>query len=98
MCSSDLFDDPMTVTLWQPPAGPPDDAACTVTKTGRLLTGTAGFTITAHGEGACTLEWFEDVDIAPRWLTAPLGRVIAALAAPGLHRTLGKLAADVPRT
>ena len=88
------FDDPMTVTYWQPPADAGHSGSCTVTKTGRLLTGTAGFTVTPVGEQRCSLTWFEDVDARPRWLTAPFGRLIAPLASRGLAQTLRKLAAD----
>lgn len=54
-----VLNDPMTVTEFEPPKN--GIARCTVTKTGDVLRGTAGFTLTANGNTASRLEWFEDV-------------------------------------
>ncbi len=66
------LDDPMTVTELSPPTA--GRASCTVTKTGSVLGGTAGFVLTALDDSATRLEWFEDVYLKPRvtfWWTAP---------------------------
>lgn len=88
------FNDPMTVTQWQPPMPGGTTAFCEVTKTGRLLTGTAGFTLTAVDSMTTRIEWFEDVNIVPRWLTRPLAPIVAALSAVGLRQSMRTLAKD----
>jgi carbon monoxide dehydrogenase subunit G len=87
----------MTVTTWQPPASGATTAHCEVTKTGRVLTGTAGFTLTALDENSTRVDWFEDVDVAPAWLTRPFARLVAAISAAGLKQSLRKLAADAEK-
>ena len=75
------LDDPMTVSDFVPPnAG---RASCLVTKTGLVLGGTAGFTLTALDETTTRLDWFEDVHLKPRvtfWWTAPFVLAIGNLA------------------
>jgi carbon monoxide dehydrogenase subunit G len=57
------FDDPMTVTDWQPPSasGP---GRCTVVKSGRVVLGEATFTVEPAGEGHCVVTWSEDVEVS----------------------------------
>lgn len=75
------LDDPMTVTLFDPPVD--GIASGVVTKTGRILGGTAGFTLTALDESTTRLDWFEDVHLKPAWLfwwTAPFVLAVGTLA------------------
>ena len=88
------FDDPMTVTVWQPPHLGSAVSTCTVTKTGRVVTGTAGFTVTETSSTTCQLEWFEDIDIRPIALVRLMAPVLRPLARAGLRQTLHKLAQD----
>lgn len=56
------FLDTMTVTEWDPPH------RCVVLHTGRVVSGTGGFEVTARGEEGCRVTWWERVDL-------PLGMV-----------------------
>ena len=71
------FDDPMTVTEFLPPAGS-HAGRCDIRKTGRLIVGTAGFTVTATGPTSSEVAWWEDVTVSPtaltRWLEPPIAR------------------------
>lgn len=58
------FDDPMTVTDWQPPAEG-GAGRCRVVKRGRWLTGWAEIEVRPEAGGS-RLSWLEDV--RPRWL------------------------------
>ena len=84
----------MTVTRWDPPRDGSTTAVCEVAKTGRVLTGTAGFTLTRIDDASCVIDWFEYVDIAPAWLTRVFAPIIAAVSAVGLKQSLRKLASD----
>lgn len=56
------FDDPMEVTGWQPPDG--DRAGrCDIGKRGRVVLGTAGFTVTPLGPRRCVVRWTESIQI-----------------------------------
>jgi carbon monoxide dehydrogenase subunit G len=57
------FDDPMTVTQWQPPAGG-RAGRCSLRKTGRVVRGEASFAVTPLGAGRSRLDWSEDVEVA----------------------------------
>ncbi|WP_426566019.1 SRPBCC family protein [Angustibacter sp. McL0619] len=57
------FDDPMTVTVWQPPDGD-RPGRCTVRKTGRVVLGEATFEVSASAPGRSRLDWSEDVELA----------------------------------
>ncbi|MGN6301813.1 MAG: SRPBCC family protein [Angustibacter sp.] len=57
------FDDPMTVTLWQPPTSV-EPGRCTVRKSGRLVLGEAGFVVEPVGSTRCRVTWSEDIEIA----------------------------------
>ncbi len=75
------LDDPMTVTEFAPPAK--GVASCLVTKTGTVLGGTAGFTLTSIDATATRLDWFEDVHLKPVvsfWWTAPFILAIGTVA------------------
>ena len=75
------LDDPMTVTEWHPPKG--GRASSVVSKTGLVLGGTAGFTLTALDASTTRLDWFEDVYLKPNvtfWWTAPFIFAIGTIA------------------
>nr|MBA2559689.1 SRPBCC family protein [Propionibacteriales bacterium] len=61
------FDDPMDVTLWQPPSGS-SAGVCRIVKRGRVVTGWAVLTVTPTATG-CTIQWKEDASIR---FTGPL--------------------------
>ena len=56
------FDDPMVVTGWQPPDGE-KAGRCDIRKTGRVVLGTAGFTVTPLGPQRCRVAWTETIEI-----------------------------------
>lgn len=75
------LDDPMTVTESSPPTN--GQASCVVTKTGSVLGGTAGFTLTTLDESTTRLDWFEDIHLKPQaifWWTAPFIVAIGTIA------------------
>jgi carbon monoxide dehydrogenase subunit G len=75
------LDDPMTVSEFEPPVN--GSASCVVTKTGQVLGGTAGFTLTGLGDSSTRLDWFEDVHLRPAglfWWTAPFVLVVGTIA------------------
>ena len=88
------FDDPMTVTVLDPPV---DGYAgrCEIVKTGRVLLGTAGFTVAPTGPDACTATWWEDVEVAPGALTRWADPLVARLATYGVARVLAAAAAEL---
>jgi carbon monoxide dehydrogenase subunit G len=75
------LDDPMTVTEFQAPSA--GRASCTITKTGSVLGGTAGFTLSAVDASTTRLDWFEVIHLKPPaifWWTAPFVFVIGTIA------------------
>jgi carbon monoxide dehydrogenase subunit G len=75
------LDDPMTVSEFQTPSA--GRASCTITKTGSVLGGTAGFVLTALDDSTTRLDWFEDIHLKPKgllWWTAPFIVVIGTIA------------------
>lgn len=75
------LDDPMTVTESSPPKN--GQASCVVTKTGLVLGGTAGFTLTTVDESTTRVDWFEDIHLKPQvifWWTAPFIVAIGTIA------------------
>ena len=57
------FDDPMTITQWQPPAGAAP-GRCRLEKQGRVALGWAEITVEATVGGGSRSTWREDVSIA----------------------------------
>jgi carbon monoxide dehydrogenase subunit G len=57
------FDDPMTVTRWEPPTAD-RPGRCDVRKTGRVVLGAASFVVTPLGERRCRLDWSEEAEVA----------------------------------
>ncbi len=75
------LDDPMTVTEFQVPSA--GRASCTITKTGSVLGGTAGFVLTELDDSTTRLDWFEDVFLKPQgvfWWTVPFVYVVGTIA------------------
>jgi hypothetical protein len=88
------FDDPMTVTLWQPPA-PGRDGRCTVRKTGRVVLGAADVTVRSLGAQRCAVEWAETADVVGLRRLPLAGRVTALVGALAFRRVLARMAAEV---
>ncbi|MEU4690948.1 SRPBCC family protein [Actinoplanes sp. NPDC023714] len=59
------FDDPMTVTVWEPPQGD-RPGRCEVVKSGRVVLGSALFTVIPLGAARCRVAWTEDVTVLSR--------------------------------
>ncbi|GAB3590705.1 hypothetical protein GCM10027446_06190 [Angustibacter peucedani] len=57
------FDDPMTVTEWQPPTAT-QPGRCTVRKSGRVVLGSATFVVRSLGPSRCQVSWTEDLEVA----------------------------------
>jgi carbon monoxide dehydrogenase subunit G len=75
------LDDPMTVSKFHAPTA--GRATCVVTKTGAVLGGTAGFTLSTIDASTTRLDWFEDVHLKPKvifWWTAPFVLAIGTIA------------------
>ena len=85
------FNDPMTVTQWQPPA---DGRAgrCRVIKRGNWLAGWAEIEVLPVGDG-CRLVWTEQ--LAPRWTPRLADPVVSAIASALFDRALRRLAAEL---
>lgn len=85
------FDDPMTVTDWQPPA---DDrpGRCRVVKRGRWLTGWAEIQVQPEATG-CRLSWHEDV--RPRWTPRAADPAVVLAGRLLFDRTLRRIAAEL---
>jgi len=87
------FDDPMTVTVWQPPTdGEP--GRCRVVKRGRWLIGWAEIEVQPDTDG-CRLSWIEDVRL--RWLPPAADRAVALAGRLVFDRTLRNLATELAR-
>jgi hypothetical protein len=87
------FDDPMEVVQWVPP-GEGTPGRCAVVKAGRLIRGTAEFTVVSR-PGGCTVVWSEDVELAPVRLTRRLAPLIARVGRWGAQRALRAMAHEI---
>jgi hypothetical protein len=88
------FDDPMTVTAFQPPTDT-DPGRCHILKTGRVVVGTAGFTVTSTGPRASEVAWWEDVTVTPTGVTRWLEPLIARAGDRAFARVLRAAAAEL---
>lgn len=88
------FDDPMTVTVFEPPVDG-RSGRCEVEKTGRVVLGAAGFVVRADGPTACTVTWWEDVTLAPEPLTRYAEPLVARAAQRQLAQVLRAVAAEL---
>lgn len=88
------FDDPMEIVEWTPPVGGrPGNVR--VRKYGRVLFGWAGFEVAAGPSVGSRVRWIEDVQVAPVWLTRPVGRLIEIGGRFGFDRVLRAMAAEI---
>jgi hypothetical protein len=88
------FDDPMTVTEFVAPAGG-KGGLCAIVKTGRVVLGTAGFTVAPDGPSASTVTWWEDVTVAPERLTRYVEPLIARAGTMSFEKVLKAAAAEL---
>ena len=90
------FNDPMVVTEWHPPQGG-RSGRCAVRKTGRVVRGSAQFTVASRGPDTSHVSWTEEVELPPAALTrhlAPLTSFVGRLTfARSLRRMARSLAA-----
>jgi hypothetical protein len=70
------FDDPMEVTVWQPPEGE-SGGKCRLVKHGSFVTGWAEIEVHPHGADASRVVWREDLRVRrlPGFFDRPLGLV-----------------------
>ena len=68
------FDDPMEVTAWQPPEGD-RPGRCDVVKQGRVIGGSAWFSVAPLAAGRCRVAWHEDVTVTPHAVDTDGARV-----------------------
>jgi len=88
------FDDPMTVTAFVRPSAT-DPGRCDILKTGRVVVGTAGFTVTATGPRTSEVAWWEDVTVTPTPVTRWLEPLIARAGDRAFARVLRAAAAEL---
>jgi hypothetical protein len=92
------FDDPMSVVVWQPPAGDaPEDPGgrCEVVKSGRVVHGRAWFTVTPLPGSRARVVWDEDVTVSPLAITRFAGPLLSVAGRVGFTATLRAFAHDV---
>jgi carbon monoxide dehydrogenase subunit G len=87
------FDDPMTVTLWQPPAAG-REGRCAVRKTGRVVLGSAELTVRPLGERRCAVQWTETAEIAGLRRLPLMARISEVAGALAFRRMLARMAAE----
>jgi uncharacterized protein YndB with AHSA1/START domain len=85
------FDDPMTVTEWQPPDAS-GEGRCRVIKRGRWLAGWAEIEVRPTAGGS-RLSWLEDV--RPRWTPRWADPVVSRVGKLLFDRTLRRLAREL---
>ena len=88
------FDDPMTVTEFVPPTAT-TAGRCGIRKTGRVVLGTAGFTVAPTGARTSAVEWWEDVTVAPARLTRWVEPLIARAGSMSFERVLRAASAEL---
>lgn len=84
------LNDPMTVTAYQPPHD--GIASAAIIKTGKQITGTAGFTLTAITPHSTQLVWFENVQPQPAALFAWAAPIINLIGKIAFTRALNTFA------
>jgi hypothetical protein len=94
------FDDPMTVTHWEPPAGDEPGSApgrCDVDKHGSVIRGLARFDVLALTGRRTRVVWFEDVTVVPHGLDRLTAPAVALAGRLGFGRALRTMARDIER-
>lgn len=90
------FDDPMVVTQWQEP-GEVTPGRCQIRKTGTVVLGDAGFTVTPLGAGRCEVVWSETIEIAGLRRLPLAGRVNDLVGRLAFARVLKAMASEAER-
>ncbi len=90
------FDDPMTVTHWQPPTGD-TPGRCEIDKHGRAIHGIAWFEVHPLPGGRSHVVWFEDVTVRPHRLTRLAPAVVSTIGRIGFGRALRAMAREAER-
>lgn len=88
------FDDPMVVTDFNPPTKS-EPGTCVIQKTGRLIKGYAGFTVTPLTASTCLVEWFENIEVAPVAVTRWFEPILQWLAKKAFMGVLLKVSKDI---
>jgi carbon monoxide dehydrogenase subunit G len=87
------FDDPMTVTRWEPPTTG-REGRCTVRKTGRVVLGGAEVTVASTGDARCTVQWTETAEVAGLRRLPLAERLTALVGSLAFRRVLAQMAAE----
>ena len=90
------FDDPMVVTTWQEP-GDVTPGRCQIRKTGRVVLGDAGFTVTPLGPGRSEVVWTETIEVAGLRRVPLAGRVNDLVGRLTFAAVLKAMAGEVER-
>ena len=90
------FDDPMTVTRWEPPTAD-GTGRCVLRKTGRVVLGGAELTVRPLGTGRCVVQWSERLDVAGLRRLPLADAVTARSGALFFRRALSRMASEVER-
>jgi len=85
------FDDPMTVTQWQPPQGN-QPGHCEVQKHGRVIHGKAWFEVLPLPGDHSRVVWHEDVTVTPQRLTRYATPLLSLIGKVGFKQTLRAMA------
>lgn len=88
------FDDPMVVAEFIPPTAN-EAGTCVIEKTGRLIKGHAGFTVTPLTPSTCLVEWFENIEVAPVAVTRWFEPVLDWFAKKAFMGVLVKVSKDI---
>ncbi len=92
------FDDPMRVTEWAPPTAT-GAGRCAIIKTGRVIKGSAWFTVTPLPDSSsCSVFWSETILLGPlakvpgfSWVASQIGaRVFSGVIAKMAHEVRGQ--------
>ncbi|GAA2702216.1 SRPBCC family protein [Actinoplanes palleronii] len=90
------FDDPMTVTRWHPPSGD-EPGRCEIVKRGRVVLGTAWFSVVPLPGDRCRVDWGEDVTVTPHRLTRFAGPLLSLAGRIGFGATLRAMAREAEK-
>ena len=88
------FDDPMTVTVFRPPTSE-KQGRCEIVKTGKVITGTAGFAVVAVDPVTSLVHWWEDVEVTPARLTKYLDPFVSQAGSKAFTKVLGAAALEL---
>ncbi|MGW5473988.1 SRPBCC family protein [Streptomyces chartreusis] len=83
------FDDPMEVTVWQPPGDGDSPGLCRLEKRGRVMTGWAEIEVRPGPGGRARVVWREEVRV--RFVPGGLDRAVERVARYVFGRALNRL-------